>query len=151
MRLVGQWDKLRKVFRNLTSGNIIKEEELQNFGKAIEQRVIQHINSQDLGWSPLSQVTIRKKGHEKIFLDKRDFVKSIKVSVSKKGLLVRTIMVRPEGIHTNSGLSMATLAKFLEYGTKNMVARPLWRPTIKEVSQSPEFSAFAEKIIDFYK
>lgn len=141
----GQWDKLRRVFDNLKSGRFIKEDELERFGNSIEQRLRNHIMAQDLGWVPLKDATVRKKGHATIYIENRDYLKSIKVRVSKKGMLSRTIMVRPEGNHP-SGMSMSEIANVLEYGTSKIRARPLWRPTFKEVQA--EFSNFAKNLIE---
>jgi len=114
------------------------ESHLEVLGADISKAVADHIRSQDLKWAKLSAYTIYKKGHDKIYLDSWEYVRSIRAKVEKSATSA-TLTVSPEGNHKKSGLSMQDLARILEYGDVGLPARPLWRPTFEELRSNPKF------------
>ena len=109
--------------------------QLYEDGEFILEKLQGHIDSQDLGWTPLSDSTIRlKHGDSTIYVETGEL---------RDGLVVRRIKSASNGCtvfvggspwkHHSSGLTMCELTIYLEYGTSKMPARPLIRPTYEEV------------------
>lgn len=119
---------------------------LEDLGEAINRRVQRHIQDQDLGWEPLKISTVSKKGHETIYVDTWDYMRSIQSVVKREGALSLNLTVAPMGKHASSGLDMQTLAGWLEYGTSRMEGRELWQPVMREVRDMEEFSEFFEEL-----
>jgi|DewCreStandDraft_5_1066085.scaffolds.fasta_scaffold24393_2 ribosomal protein S30 len=100
------------------------------------ERVKAHIEKQEprLKWKPLSKAYLRRKirlGYDKrILIASGQYIDSIYVYRSDKAYVVG---VRPR-IHmgakglSEGGMKMSLLAKWLEFGTRKMPARPHWRP-----------------------
>jgi len=116
---------------------------LENLGKAIQKKVKQHITDQDIDWVPLSSYTIQKKGHDRIYLETLEYTKKIDFDVLKSSASKWELIVYPKGDHQASGLSMQLLAMYLEYGTKSIPARPLWRVVFEELETMDELKALS--------
>lgn len=129
----GDWMELRATLAKIESDEAVDGavDQLERIGKSIQRKIRAHVRNQDLDWAPLQSDTIRKKGFAKVYMRRGDYIRSIKVEVDRRenGAELR---VYPEGDHY-SGLDMQTLADYLEYGTKNIQARPLWRPVYAEL------------------
>lgn len=118
-------------------------EQVEVLGKAIQKKVQQHIVKQDLDWVPLAHSTIRQKGFESILMNSLEYLQKIDFEVLKNSSSKWELIVYPKGDHAGSGLSMQTLAMYLEYGTSRMPERPLWRVVFEEIEGMDEFKAFA--------
>lgn len=161
MRLYGDWEKAKRIFSKAKDrarkGYGPREQALLKLGNAIKQRVREHILAQDLGWVPLSNATIARKGGGVIYFDTGTYIRNIKVTLrkGKHGVGSTTLMVGPYGTHKPSGLPMRTLAAILEYGTSaksggrrvKIPARPLWRPMVKEVQSMSEFDRLVDTLL----
>lgn len=139
-KLYGDWVKA-KVWANRIRAGVFMEdlaEDLHKVGDSIARKIVGHIDAQDLGWAPLADRTVERKGHSRVYEETLAFKDSIKVHVDRS-LFVAKLRVQAEGTHP-SGISMQELAVMLEYGTSRMVARPLWRPVFEAIPNEPEFS-----------
>jgi hypothetical protein len=150
VRFTGPWDKVKLWLRRAATGSVGKQanEQLQAVGEETVKRVKKHIQSQDLGWPPLSRETIRKKGHPKIYVDSGAFVSNIKMQV-KEGRFKTTIFVGPTQQSTRTGLTFQQLAAYMEYGTSRMPARPVWRPSYDEVkADNKPWEALLDTVVE---
>lgn len=129
----GDWMKIRASLKRIDSDEALEKasKQMESLGRVITRRLKAHIRKQDLDWAPLSSATIKKKGFDKIYVNRGDYLRSITYDVTSENGVVE-LNVYPEGDHY-SGLSMQELADYLEYGTAKMRARPLWRPVFAEV------------------
>lgn len=142
-RKYGAWDKVKSWFRGMQQkvyrGKL--ERSLEAVGNAGADLARRHIRLQDLAWAPLSPITVKKKGFPTIYVHTREYYNKIKSEVQgTPGEDVLRVVVAIQGKHS-SGIDMQHLAVMLEYGTSQMPARPLWRPTFRQLKDTPELAA----------
>ena len=133
----GDWTKAGVVLQSLSSNKIVPafSAQIKEDGNLVLERIISHIDSQDLNWTPLSERTIElKNGDETIYVE-TGFLKSNlkvrKVKAPKNGV---TYFIGADAWTKHpSGLKFSDLMIYLEYGTANIPARPLIRPTYDEL------------------
>ena len=95
-----------------------------------------HISSQDLGWKPLSAKTIMIKSDkglsENILVATSSYFRSITGWVDGDTAYVGV----KKGVREENGTEIEKVALVLEFGSdeRNIPERPLWRPTMAEVS-----------------
>ncbi len=144
-RLTGGWEKTKAWLNSVKFGLFMGdlESDFQTTAKSIEKSVMSAIVGQRFDWVPLANSTIAKKGHDAIYIETNFYLDSLDVKVSKSGRFNLELAVFPQGTHP-SGIDMQTLARWLEFGTATIPARPLWRPALEEVSNSPEFKRLAK-------
>lgn len=109
--------------------------QIEEDGQLILKTLINHIDSQDLPWTPLSKKTIELKGGNDTVYVETGFLKN--------NLRVRKVRSVSNGItlfvgasawqKTPDGVKFSDLMIWLEYGTDKIPPRPLIRPTWKEV------------------
>lgn len=138
---IGPWAQVGAWFHAVKLGLFMDryEKDFQALAAAVRDKVQDHIRNQDLGWAPLSASTVARKGFAEIYVETFTFVESVKAQVSRGGRFSIHLKVAPTGGHGPSGLSMSVLASMLEFGTKKMPARPVWRPVMSEVRGMPEY------------
>ena len=133
----GDWAKAGVVLRGLSNTKRVRgvfKDALDMNGEMIKDKLVKHIDAQDLNWVPLSPHTVALKGHDKIYIETGSL---------KKGLAVRTMRSPSNGYAVFIGASawarnvdgrkLSDVMTWLEYGTSKMPARPLIRPTWNEV------------------
>ena len=133
----GDWTKAGVVLQSLSSNKIVPafSAQIKEDGNLVLEHIISHIDSQDLNWTPLSERTIElKNGDETIYVE-TGFLKSNlkvrKVRAPKNGV---TYFIGADAWTKHpSGLKFSDLMIYLEYGTANIPARPLIRPTYDEL------------------
>lgn len=133
----GDWSKAGAVLRLLSSGKILPTytAQLRDDGELLLERLVGHIDSQDLNWTPLSEMTIKlKNGSDIIYVETgflRDNLKVRKVKAPSNGV---SYFIGADAWTTHpSGLKFSDLMIYLEYGTASTPARPLIRPTFEEL------------------
>jgi len=114
----------------------------EQIGGLVRGTLRRHITAQDLGWKKLSDHTIQKKGHPVVYVDSGTYVSSIGVEVQKQNTYDLTISIFPDGYYEERGKEIAEIAFYMEYGTKDMPARPLWRPVYEATRNMEEIVNF---------
>ena len=100
----------------------------------IRERLVGHIDSQDLGWTPLADSTVILKGSSKIYVETGTLKNNLKVRKISAPSMGYSIFIGANPWTTNKdGTKLSDLMIWLEYGTSRMPARPLIRPTWDEV------------------
>lgn len=132
----GDWTKAGVVLQGL-SVNLCPafKAQLQEDGELILKTVLNHIERQDLNWTPLADRTVELKGGDTtIYVETgylRDNLEVRRIKSPKNGL---TLFVGASAWKTTqSGVKFSDLMIWLEYGTDKMPPRPLVQPTIEEV------------------
>lgn len=130
IRAVGDWRGANAMFRNFSRDikRAFKSSQ-ENVAKKLLRKVKGHLKKQDLGWVPLSQKTIDRKGHAIALIDSGAYYRSIKFWQVSYTVYVG---VR-RGVLNSDGNEIARIAVWQEYGTRYIPARPLWRPSIEEI------------------
>lgn len=134
----GDWTKAGVILQALsTKLKLAFTVQLKEDGDFILEKIRGHIDSQDLSWTPLSEKTIRlKNGDTTIYVETgylRDHIKVRKVKSAKNGV---TFFIGANAWDkTPEGVKMSDLMIWLEYGTSDIPARPLIRPTYDEVEE----------------
>ena len=141
LKMTGDWKKAGVVLQNLAVRLYPAFElQLQSDGEFVLEKLKGHIDSQDLGWSPLSDRTIELKGgDDTIMIDSGQFRDGLVVRRVKSSVKGSTFFIgaSPWKRHTNArtgeSVPFDSLMIWLEYGTDNMPPRPLIQPTYDEV------------------
>ena len=136
LEMTGDWNRAGMYMRNLA----VKlkpafEAQLWEDGQMVLEKMREHIDSQDLSWTPLSERTVELKGGDDTIY--------VETGALKNGLTVRRIKSSARGStifigaspwkRHEGGMKMSDLMIWLEYGTDKIPPRPLVRPTIEEV------------------
>lgn len=145
----GDWSKALQFFERIKSIGIlpIYKTKLSDLGEKASQMLQEHIRKQDLSWTPLSQSTITvKNGDNRIFIDTGTLMNNLKVCkvTSSSNDLSIFIGVDPD-VSYEDGTKISDVLIYMEYGTSNMVARPLFRPTKEELT--PMFTKECKEIL----
>lgn len=142
MGLTGDWKRAGITLKNLANKATDRSRRrLRTQGEEIRRAIINHIDNQDLNWTPLSPITIRlKKGDSRIYIETGEFKSKIVVRGIKSTKSQSTIFIgaNPWTMHNGSKMKMSTLLNILEYGNKYIPPRPLIRPTWEEMKPKVE-------------
>ena len=137
LEMKGDWNKAGVYLRNLAVN--LKpsfEAQLYDDGEFVLKEIRQHIDKQDLAWTPLSQTTIELKGgDDTIYIETGTLYNGMSVRRIKSTVKGSTIFVgaSPWKKHAPSGKKLSDLMIWLEYGTDKIPPRPLIRPTYEDV------------------
>lgn len=109
---------------------------IEELAKDILDELREIVEKQKYKWFPLTPEYLeakKKAGLDlRIYLATRELIDE-GIGVYKKG---KSIFVGPlKGKHSKSKLTYQKLAQYLEYGTENIPARPLWRPLKSSVKR----------------
>ena len=125
--MTGDWNKAGIFFKNLA----VKlkpafEAQLYEDGEFVLKTMKDHIDKQDLNWTPLSEKTIELKGGDDTIY--------VETGQLKDGLVVRRIKSTVKGStifvgaspwkRHEGGMKMSDLMIWLEYGTDKIPPRP---------------------------
>lgn len=136
MSKFGDWTRAGVVLQGL-SVNLFPafKAQLEEDGNLILKTLLNHIDAQDLPWTPLSERTIELKGG--------DSTVYVETGYLKDNLQVRRVKSVANGVtlfigasawkRTPEGVKLSDLMIWLEYGTDKIPPRPLIRPTWNEV------------------
>lgn len=114
----------------------------RKFSKEIVKEAKAVIRQQKYDWVPLSEGYAKYKEREgldpRTLIATKDYVNNGIGVQESQGF----IFVGPKtGIHKPSGVPYRTIAKWFEYGTWTMPARPLWRPLLSSVIRKQKLVA----------
>jgi hypothetical protein len=158
---IGDWNKVVSLVFSISKGmEKARETSLKRFGLKVEGLAKTHISTQDLNWKPLSPTykawklrgggkNNTKKLSENILVATSTYFQSITSWVDGETVYAG---VRREASYAD-GAKVANIAAVHEFGSpsRNIPARPLWKPSYKEAiawhktSNSPE-KLFLENI-----
>ena len=136
MSKFGDWARAGVVLQGLCV-NLVPafKAQIEEDGKLILKTLVDHIDAQDLPWTPLAQRTIELKGGDDTIY--------VETGYLRDNLQVRRIKSVANGItlfvgasawkRTPDGVKLSDLMIWLEYGTDKVPPRPLIRPTWDEV------------------
>jgi HK97 gp10 family phage protein len=140
-RLTGDWKNAGIALDWLpASMSAMAHAKLMETGELLLDRMVEHIDKQDLNWESLARYTIEKKGNDKVYVETgwlRDNlgVRRVATKPNKKRIFVGA---SPWKTHKPSGKKFSELMIMLEYGTEDTPARPLMRPTWEEMQDEVE-------------
>lgn len=143
MKLDGPWMAINSMMSNLqpdiVAAYLIAQRKI---AKKLQAIVKGHIYNQDLGWAALSGSTQSRKGHGKAYYDTGTYLQNIKIITRGTRIYVGI----PKNLADARGVYYADIASMMEYGTKNMPARPLWEPSRKEIDRKFVKRVFATSL-----
>lgn len=132
----GDWTRAGAVLQGL-SVNLCPafKAQLQEDGELMLKTVLDHIDRQDMNWTPLSERTIELKGGDSTIYVETGYLKNNlevrRVKAPKDGL---TLFIGASAWKTTpDGVKFSDLMIWLEYGTDKIPPRPLIRPSWEEV------------------
>lgn len=138
LTLTGDWDKAHDTLIRI-SVNLrpMFEVRLLEDGNFVLETLKGHIDKQDLSWTPLSPVTVLKKGHDTIYIETGALKNGLRVEKITSGKKNFSVFVGASNkvTHAPSGLLLSDLMIMLEYGTSKIPPRPLFEPTKEEVEE----------------
>lgn len=141
----GDWAKaaivLRALGTDLTPAFVAQ---IQEDGEFVLSTLKYHILAQDLNWHPLSSNTRKREGqlgNNHVYFDTGfmyDNLRVLKVNSRSNGASFfvganRDVNYNRETSLGRESVPLRDVLVWLEYGTSNMPARPLFRPTWEEV------------------
>lgn len=136
VRKYGDWEKAGAVLQTLNA-NLVPAFSLKvdEQGKIVLNKLLEHIEKQDLNWVPLSPKTIALKGgSETIYVDTGYLRENLNVRRIKSPKNAYTIFIGASPWkRTPKGEKFSNIMLWLEYGTDKIPPRPLIRPTWAEV------------------
>ena len=136
LELTGDWNRAGIYMRNLA----VKlkpafEAQIYEDGEFVLEIMRDHIDSQDLSWTPLAERTVELKGGDTtIYVETGQLRNGLTVRRIKSSVKGSTVFIgaSPWKRH-ESGMKMSELMIWLEYGTDKLPPRPLVQPTFEEV------------------
>ena len=133
----GDWKRAGVVLKGINTklSPTIKGQLLSD-GQFILQKLQSHIDSQDLGWVPLSEKTIElKNGDDTIYIETGYLRGNLSVRKVKSSSKDTVYFIGASAWKKHpSGVKFSDLMIWLEYGTNKQPPRPLIRPTFDEVN-----------------
>jgi hypothetical protein len=149
---IGDWEVIRRMVQNLAPDlEEVGKKTLVKVGLKAESIAVKHIQNQDLNWTANIRYTRWKQRagfSQKILVKTSTYLQSITSWPSQSG---KTFYAGVKRTVKVDGVLLADIAKALEYGTRNMPARPLWRPTYQETGAwVRESNIFAKEVSNFF-
>lgn len=134
-RKAGQRKKAFTQFMSVMASSV--EVTATEYNKRVAKEMVQEakrvIKTQQYNWQPLSTRYLarkKKQGHdERIYIRTGEFLKAISWGVTHGKIWWG---IPTNVIHEDSGLPLKLLAKWLEFGTRLMPPRPIWRPILSK-------------------
>lgn len=131
----GDWGKMSRIIKNINRDLAqARDMSLKRFVLFAEGGAKKHLRDQDLKWKPLNPqylaAKVKRGGSGKILIDTSTYFRDITGWVKNEMALV--------GIKRESkdkkGKPLANIARLHEFGSpsRNIPARPLWKPVLKE-------------------
>ena len=151
---IGNWAtaaaKLAALKSTLSQG---MKNKLRDAAKVYLKKVVDHIMEQDLALESLADSTVARKGHGEYYYDWGWFVKRLKMKVlENRRNFMRIGAGAFEDIGYDGDVSMYDVAKWNEFGTKNIPSRPIFAITLMEVIQEYGLpDALGEILINTWK
>lgn len=136
LHLTGDWNRAGVYMKSLAVRlRPAFQAQILEDGNFVLDRIKEHIQLQDLDWTPLSERTVALKGgDDTIYIETGELCNGLTVRRIKSSVKGSTIFVgaSPWKRH-KGGMKMSDLLIWLEYGTDKIPPRPLIQPTYEEV------------------
>jgi HK97 gp10 family phage protein len=123
--------------------NILKNKEKEygrefadEFLKALKENIRENKFADRL--PALSPITIERKGHKTHWLDRGELVDGFEKREETSGSWLKFVVGAFDDVYHYNGVPMATLAKFLEFGTRHIPARPIFALTAQQFKDKTE-------------
>jgi hypothetical protein len=144
VEFTGDWQEFYSWCNWLISGSYMPrlEKMAEQIGSVVRATLRQHILAQDLGWQKLAESTKARKGHPIIYIGSGVYMNSIGLEVAKQSDTDISVRIFPDGYYEDRGKNVDEIAFYMEYGTKNMPARPLWRPVYEAARNMDSITKF---------
>lgn len=148
----GNWNLAGRFINNLKSD--IEESNrvtLQRISIKARDTAVKHLRNQDLGWVSLAPETRRRKQNKGLSEKTLIATSSYFQSITAFSTSTHAYAGVKKTAKNKDGEIIADIAKVHEYGskTRNIPARPLWRPTYKETVRYIRSSGiFAKAFLD---
>lgn len=136
VKKTGDWNKVHRVVLNLDKDmRDARTVGLMQVALKAERIAVKHIQNQDLNWQGLESKTkaqkSRKGQSDNILIASTDYIQSITRFTTKN-----TAFAGVKKDTTNrSGDDIISIAAVHEFGSRDIPARPLWKPTSKETEK----------------
>jgi len=105
------------------------------------KKIRDHIDAQDLPWKPLSPSYLEYKNRfglsTKIWMSTGELYRSLEIFKDKNNKYYVGAPV--DTVHSDTDILINDIIKFMEYGTKNIPARPLFTPVRSYMSMTRPF------------
>lgn len=135
IKRIGDWRNALALVANLNNDmERARKITLKRVGLYAEGKAKKHMSKQDLKWLPLKPRTItakvRRGESEKTLIATSSYFQSITSWVKKDKVLIGV----KRNVVNRKGQVIANIARVHEFGssTRNIPARPLWKPVLKE-------------------
>jgi len=136
LKHTGNWQQVGMMVSGMARRNyqLFFDQEFRRLVDEYLKRIKNHISAQDLGWVPLAESTVLRKRDSKAWIDSGYFRDHLRITEKKMGMLRRWFVGAVKGdIHEPSEMPMSVLAFMLEYGYRNIPARPLFGPSLEHL------------------
>lgn len=145
----GDWDQLHIWLKNKSNPKVVLEnlvEPMEKLGKAIKGRAIWRLKTADASWQKLAESTVRKKGHDRFYLETGNYIDSIQneTIVGSNYILVK--VGPPEDLV--GGKDYQYIGRVLEFGSTTIPARPVWRPLMNKVQKLAAYRKLLEALAE---
>lgn len=133
--LTGDWNKLQRVLAKLLKIMPVAKAKLYEDGKVAIEQLQGHIDSQDLPWKELSDITVRLKQDERVYLDTgglKDSIGMYEITSNDKEVKF-FVGASPYATNPDTGERYSDIMLYMEYGTATQVGRPLVQPTYEDI------------------
>lgn len=135
MERFGNWGAISRLVKNIDRDLIeARKISLRRFVLFAEGSAKKHLRDQDLKWKPLSAkylvAKVKRGGSGKILIDTSTYFRNITGYIKNETALVG---IKREA-KDKKGNVLANIARVHEFGSpaRNIPARPLWQPVLKE-------------------
>lgn len=136
--MIGDWDRVRRIAQNINNDmEDAASKSLKQIGLVAEKISKQHISRQDLKWEPLKssyKKRKRKQGYStKTLVRTSTYFQAITSFTTGNSAHAGV----KRSAKSKEGEELANIARVHEFGSpsRNIPARPLWRPTFQETKQ----------------
>lgn len=136
MSKFGDWTRAGVVLQGLSVSLVPAfKAQITADGELVLNRLLHHIEAQDLPWVPLAERTVQLKGGDRtIYVETGFLSENLQVRRVRSVSDGMTLFIGASAWKRNpDGVKLSDLMIWLEYGTDKMPPRPLIRPTWTEV------------------
>lgn len=150
IRAFGDWNRAQEFIQNLSpalraSALWGQEKAVKKLVKIVKDHIQQGTVPPGVTWQPLSEKTTKRKGHDKFYLDTKDYFRTI--GTWRENYTFYAGVKR--GFNNRNGIEISKLALILEKGVEGRIPpRPLWGPSLEQLGGLQEMRAIVLRAIE---